>query len=724
LEGEVTFNRAELEAFFNPGSIAIVGASNNTGKPSGRPLAGLLQSGYRGDIFPVNPRYRELMGLRCFPSLAAVPQEVDLAIIAVPAQQVLAALGECADKGVKAAIVITSGFAEVDRAGEELQQEITRLSARTGLRVCGPNTLGIISAPASLDASFVMADLAKTQNSGGFLGFVTQSGGFGYGIYEMIRPFGLGFSHFISSGNEADVSFADYIHYLAGDPHTRVIGGYLEGVRKGAALAAALDAALAAGKPVVLIKTGRSQEAARAASSHTGSLVGRDSVYESLFRQKGVIRVESFHEMLSVYTVLFGSKTPRGNRVGIVATSGGAGVYLADKCAEYGLTLADYTETTKEVLRNLLPPFVAVNNPVDLTSFAMGKPGMLLSCCAAVAEDPNVDIVFICNFADERSENILRNEEPDSMFPFKLSEIAAFVRDCPKPVLNLVWGHPVSCRYVVCALTANGAPAVYEMEYGVKSMGALVRNTARGRRKDGRRPPVVPAGAKEKVAAILQRYRPGDIIGEHDAKKILSCYGIPTVGERKAKNAASARKAALELGFPVALKIDSPDISHKTEAGGVVLNLRTPEELEQACNSMAATVRQREPGARIEGFLVQEMLPRGVELIIGISRDEVFGPLLLFGLGGILVEAIQDVSLGLPPLAPGEALEMVESLKGRRLLDGYRGLPPVDKDEAARILSLLGQLAVDFPQILELDVNPLIGNGKDIRAADALVVLA
>ncbi len=723
MAGDVTFNREGLDTFFNPKAVAVVGASSSLNKPSGRPLAGLLKNKYQGAVYPVNPRYRELMGLVCYPSVAAVPGEVDLAIIAVPAEQVLAALSECAGRGVKAVIVITSGFAEVDSAGKELQDEITRLAKNTGMRVCGPNTLGIISSPSSLDASFALAEMPAEFQGLGNIGFVTQSGGFGYGIYEMIRPYGLGFSHFISSGNEADVDFADYIHYLAGDPDTMVIGGYLEGIRNGARLAAALEEALAADKPVVLIKTGRSQEAARAAASHTGSLVGTDGIYDALFRQKRVIRVESFHEMLAMLAALSGSKKPQGNRVGIVATSGGAGVYLADKCAEYGMTLSEYQSVTRDALRQILPPFVAVNNPVDLTSFAMDKPGMLLSCCKTVAGDPGVDIVFICNFADERSGTILRDEAPDTMFPFRLSELARFVRDCAKPVLNLVWGHPDSCRYVVNTLTGAGAPAVYEMEYGVKAMGALVRYTAGRHQTAGNSLPALPEGAGETVAAILNNYKNGETIGEYDAKRIIAACGIPTVREIKAKDAASAAAAAQVLGFPVALKIDSPDISHKTEAGGVILNLRSLREMEEACARMLREIGRNQPGVRLDGFLVQEMLAPGVELIAGISRDAVFGATVLLGLGGIMAEAVRDVALGIPPLSRQEALEMVEELKAQRLLTGFRGLPPVDKEELARILAMLGRLAVDFPKIGELDVNPLFCTANGIIAVDALVVL-
>ncbi len=761
-------NSASLEPFFNPQSVAIIGASANPDKPSGRPLVALLKSGYKGKLFPVNPRYQELFGVKCYPSLKDVPEEVDLAIVAVPAAAVLAALRDCAVKGVRAAIVITSGFAEVGPEGARLQEELAGIARQSGMRICGPNTMGILSFPSRLAANFAISVLPEKISIPDFLGFVTQSGGFGTGIYGMIQSYGIGFSHFISSGNEADVDFSEYLAYLVKDSHTKVIGGYMEGIKDGAGFIRAARAALAAGKPVLLIKTGRFAAAARAAASHTGALVGSDRVYDAVFRQYGVIRVESFHEMLAVLTVLTGGKLPRGNRLAVVSTSGGAGVFLADKCAESGLELTRLASETRAALARVLPPFASVQNPIDITSAIMVDPALILECSRIVVQDPGVDLMLICHGITEE------NLEKAKRLNF-IEEMALFVRDAAKPVVNLLWGRQDSAQYMVRALTERRAPAVYEIEYGVKALAALVRYSAKRQAfqaaeaalepgsEPGREParmlepgpepgdvpasgtgpgpgpdrrtglppgrvPVpgpgrLPAGAQATTAEILSKYPAGAKLTEREAKKVLAAYGVPVTREELAVDAAAAAAAAQRIGFPVALKIESPDLLHKTEAGGVKLNLQTPAEVEAACLEILDNVRRFNPAARIEGVLVQEMLPPGVEVIVGIGQDDVFGSTVVFGLGGVLVEALQDVAIRVPPLTREDALEMIDEIKGRRVLEGFRGLPPVDREALAEIILKISRLALDFPQIAELDVNPLICSPQGIKAADALIVI-
>ncbi len=710
-------NSESLEPLFSPKSVAIIGASHNPGKPSGRPLAALLKNGYRGKLFPVNPRYQELFGVKCYPTLRDVPEEVDMAIVAVPAAAVLAVLRDCVEKGVKAAIVITSGFAEVGGEGARLQEELARMARQSGMRICGPNTMGILSSPSRLVANFAIATLPEKVSIPDFLGFVTQSGGFGYGIYEMIQSYGIGFSHFVSSGNEADVDFAEYLTYLAKDSHTKVIGGYMEGIKDGAGFIRAAEMALAQGKPVVLIKTGRFAAAAKAAASHTGALVGSDRVYDAVFRQKGIIRVESFHEMLAVLTVLAGGKLPRGNRIGVISTSGGAGVFLADKCAENGLELARFSEETRTRLARLLPPFASVNNPVDITSAIMVEPALLFECSRVAAEDPGVDMLVICHgYPAETMERVAALNFFEKM--------AGFVRGADKPVVNLLWGHQDSVQQVVRALTERRAPAIYEIEYGVRALAALAKYNAKRRSFKGRSaPPPVAPPAKERAAGILAKFGPGAKITEYEAKKILAAYGIPVTREELVTDAQAALEAARQIGYPVVLKVESPDILHKTEAGGVILNLQTPAEVASAWQQILNNVGRCNPWATIKGVLVQEMLPRGVEAILGIGQDDVFGPTVIFGLGGVLVEALEDIAVRIPPLTVEDALEMTEEIKGRRLLDGFRGLPPVDRKAVAEAILKISRLALDFPQIAELDINPLICTSQGVKAADALIVL-
>jgi acetyltransferase len=704
---------SSLDWLFNPASVAIIGASASMDKPSGGPLIALLNSGYQGKIFPVNPRYPELYGVTCYPSVTAVPGRVDMAVIAVPSAYVLETLEECVKKEVKAAVVISSGFAEVDAEGAKLQDEMVEIARRSGMSICGPNTMGIISNPANLNVNFAIIDLPETISIPNFLGFVTQSGGFGFGVFEMIRSFGIGFSHLIGSGNEADIDFSDYLAYLANDENTQVIGGYLEGIRKGVKFKEAVEMALHKGKPVVLIKTGRTDVAAKAAASHTGSLTGSDRVYQAVFRQKGVIRVESFHEMLATLQVLLSGKLPEGNRVGVVSSSGGAGVYLADKCIENGLVMAELAAETCRKLEQLLPAYVSVNNPVDITAVVMENPSLFFDCCKLLADDPGVDILFTVKRSD--SQTMLAQEE-------KITDLA---RGTPKPVINLLWGHQESAHFIVKYFTERMVPMIYEIEYGVKAAASLAEynRKKKGLKKEAKAPETTPAETLQTVAGILDRFARGSVLTEHDAKSVLSAYGIPVTNEELAQSAQEAVAAAGIIGYPVALKIQSPQIPHKTEAGGVQLNLQTRADVEAAFQQIMSNARQFNPLAEIEGVLVQEMVPAGVDLIAGISRDPVFGPTVIFGLGGIFVEVLQDVSLRVPPLTREDALEMTEEIKGGRILDGFRGLPAVNREDLAVIILKLSRLALDFPRIIELDINPLVCSAGGIKAADALIVL-
>lgn len=699
-------------ALFDPESIAIIGASANPVKPSGQPLVALLNNGYKGKIYPVNPNYNRLYNLPCYPSLSAVPGNVDMAIIAISAAHTMAALEECAEKGVKAAVIFTSGFAEVGGEGVELQKEITRLVREKGIMVCGPNCMGIFSAHNALMANFAVTTLPEKTFINDFLGFISQSGGFGCALYEMVRDRGIGFSHFISTGNEADVEFSEYLAYMAGDPRTRVIGGYLEGVKNGPKMVRAAQMALEAEKPVLLIKSGRNEVAARAAASHTGALVGSDRVYDSLFKQKGIIRVESIEELTATLSVLVSGKLPRGRNVCILATSGGSGVLLADKCAEYGLEVPPLTPQTREKLDKLLPSFASSANPVDITSQIMTQPGLLKQCAEVVLADPRVDILILCYWA--LHGDIGKN----------LEEINSITKGTDKVVMNLVWGPEEPARQALKKLHEMLVPAARESEYAVKSLGALSWYNHKVRvSREVPGLPEIPENARENVAAILGGFRPGARLTEYQAKQVLRAYGIPCTREKLALNQDEAVHMANLIGYPVVLKIESPDILHKTDAGGVKLNLDSPERVREAYREITAKALNYKSDADLKGVLVQEMLPPGTELIVGIGRDNVFGSIVLFGLGGIFVEALQDVAMRIPPLTRADAMEMVDEIKGQKVLDGVRGKPSVDRNALVDILLRVAQLAGDFPQIEELDINPLVAYHGGIAAADALLVL-
>jgi len=707
-----------LTPLFLAQSIAIIGASENPVKPSGQPLVALTRAGYKGHIYPVNPRHKTLLNLPCYPSIDDIPGPVDLAIIAVPARLTIAALRQCADKGVKGVIIFTSGFAEIGSEGAAEQQKMTDLARATGLRICGPNCMGIFSSRNRLMANFAVAKMPDRVLVPDLLGFISQSGGFGAAIYEVVREKGYGFSHFVSTGNEADLEFSHYLGFMAIDPHTKAIGGYLEGVKDGAKFLQAADLALDNGKPVLLIKAGRSEVAARAAASHTGALVGSEQVYSAVFKQKGIIRVESLEEFNLMLPIIAKDKIPRGRRVAILATSGGSGVMLADKCAQNGLEVVPLQDKTRAALAAVLPEFASTANPVDITSAIMTSPNLLEKCADLVLADPGVDMVIVTYWTahgEGGGEGI------------RLDNMIRVGNRTPKPLFNLIWGPEQAVREALNLMNDELIPAAREADFAIRALASLAGyNEFLQSRGDNTLPaPTIPAEAKQKVADILRHLPPGARLTEYTAKKVLQAYGIPVTRETIAVNEAEAVNAAADLGYPVAMKIMSPDILHKTDTGGVMLNISSPAAVRESYHRLMEAALAHNPAANLEGVLVQEMLPGGTEMIVGIGKDPVFGSTVLTGLGGIFVEALEDVALRVVPVSPRDAEEMLSELKGRKILDGLRGQPPADTEAVQEIIQRVARLAEDFPNITELDINPLFvyPRGKGACAADALIVL-
>lgn len=705
-----------LWPLFRPSSLAIIGASGNPFKPSGQPLYSLTNNGFKGQIYPVNPKYETLLGLTCYPTVQDIPGQVDLAIIAVPARYTLAALEQCAAKGVRGVIIFTSGFAEVGPEGAAMQQQITALARKTGMRVCGPNCMGIFSADNALMANFSINELPKRVLIPNLLGFISQSGGFGNAIYQIIMEKGYGFSHFVSTGNEADLEFSHYLGYMALDEDTKVLGGYLEGVKDGPKFIQALDLALANRKPVLMIKAGRSQVAARAAASHTGALVGSDQVYDAIFKQKGVIRVESLEEYRIILSLLAAGKIPRGKRVAILATSGGSGVALADKCDQYGLEVVPLRDETRAQLDRILPDFASSANPVDITSAIITQPGLLEQCAQVVVDDPGVDMVIAAYWA----------------MPGDLGNVQQMIRihgKTDKPVFNAIWGPEEASRKALRYFNDHLVPAASEIDYAIGSLAALadyshfLETRAQAAQLPG---PELPPGAREKAAEVLSGLAPGSSLTEDQAKKVLRAYGIATTREVLATTPAQAVAAAAEIGYPVAMKIISPDILHKTDAGGVILNVASDQEVECNFAKILANAYAYDPSATIHGVLIQEMLPPGTEIILGVKKDPIFGATVAVGLGGIFVEALEDVSVRVVPVSPLDAGEMLGELKGKKVLAGLRGNPPADREALVDLIQRVSRLAEDFPQIAELDINPLLlyARGQGACAPDALIVLA
>lgn len=709
--------QAQLDPFFYPDSIAIIGASQNMIKPSGIPLNLLTLFDYAGEIYPINPKYGQLGGRKCYPSIVEVPGSVDLAIIGVPAAVTLESLRQCAAKGVKAAIIFTSGFAEVGEDGRALQEEISRLARDSGMRILGPNCLGVVNFYNGSAASFMFHDKPKDLYYPETLSYITQSGGLGAIIFQMVLQHSVGCNYFVSTGNEADVNFAEVLSYLVGRDEVKLIGGYIEGLPQGGRLfMEACHEALKQRKLVTFQKVGRTAVGATAAASHTGALVGEDRVYDGVFKQFGAVRADDVEQMNALITLHAAGRLPAGKNIGVITISGGGGVVVADKCPDYGLEVVRLTETTQNSLREFFPPYGAVANPVDLTSAIFVDGALFQRAIRTVMEDPLVDMgAFFYNL-----------QMPDLEAAEKIIDI---YYSTDKPLVIFTW--PTGQDYAVEAkekMIRAGVPVVEHVPSGLWALSALADWA--GRSKDVPSFPSYSPGAEREQArkvVALSTAQGRRTLTESRSKELLQAYGIPVTREILARSATEAAAAAGSLGYPVVLKIESPDIAHKTEAGGVLLNLTDAAAVQEGYGSIMKRAREYNPSASIDGVLVQEMLSPGLEVILGVKKDPLFGPTILFGLGGIFVELLKDLSVRTAPLREEDAQAMLEEIEGKALLSGVRGEQPRDQEALVGIMMKLSRLAVELEdEIAELDINPLIvyADGEGAVAADALVILS
>ena len=693
-----------LEPFFRPGSIAILGASEDFVKISGRPLKFLLDKGYRGKVFPVNPKYEKVAGLPCYPTVTAIPEPVDLAIVAVPAAAVLEALDQCVAKGVRSAVVFSSGFGEMGEEGRVLERRVAELARRSGLRLCGPNTLGFVNTFDRVMATFSQAGEGETPP--GPIAFVTQSGAFGTAIFALARQRGLAFGYFVNSGNEADLEFADLLDYVVADPKVRVVSGYIEGLKDGRKLLAVADRALLLGKPIVIVKVGRSTAGARAALSHTGSLAGSDRVYSGVFRQKGIIRAAQEEELLDLVSAFSLCPLPEGRGLGIVTQSGGAGVLMADRAEEIGLSVPELAEETKSALRGVIPAFGSVKNPVDVTAQFIADPALLRTSLEVVLRDPRVDAAIFYlglmeRFADRVVANLLEVKQKTS-----------------KPLI-VAWA--AAPEAALRALREAGMCALPSATRAVNALRGLVEYAEARRRSESAR------GGRKTLdwgrGAGSAKGRRVLTVGE--SLQLLSRYAIKVARARLSRSASEAVQAAAEIGYPVALKVESPDIRHKTEAKALRLDVSGPDEVARGFDELVTSARRYAPAAAIQGILVQEMVREGTEVIVGLHRDAQFGPVVMVGLGGIFVEVLEDVAFRAVPLTHADAEEMLGELRGARILEGVRGRPQADVPSVIEVLLAISRLAEERAhEVAELDINPLLvlPAGRGAVAVDALAI--
>jgi acetate---CoA ligase (ADP-forming) len=706
----------DLKSLFHPRSVALIGASNERAKLSGRPFRFFREFGYTGEIYPVNPKYSEIAGVPCFAKLADIPSGVDLAVITLPATAVPAALAECGAKGVKAAAIISSGFAEVGGEGARLQEELKRVASKYGIAVCGPNCSGFVYFPEKVTATFSVG------LDGGFpetgpAAFVSQSGALSSYILGAARERGLGFRYWITTGNECVLSFTDYLQYLLEDPEVRLVLGYLEDARDGDAFQAAARRALALDKPLIIMKTGRSEAGAKASVSHTGSLAGVDEVYQAVFSQHGVLRAESLDELFDLAILAQAPRRPRGKRVQVVSISGAAGILMADVGNELGLEFADLSDFTKDELRKIMPPFASIANPMDVTAEAVARPELLNQAAEVILKDTKVDnLVMFFGIVPGAHEQLA-------------TAIARVAQGTEKLVL-MTW-FPLPDTAIWTSLARSGVPVFPEPTRGIRALGKMAQYVEARERALSRKPvPTVKrADIEFQIEKILDQAKNHGqkVLSEVEAKGMLKVWGLSLPRGGLACSATEASSLAGDIGGPVALKASSPDVLHKTEAGVIRLGLKNREEVEQAFTDIVEQVKRWNPEARLDGVLVEEMIGgQAREVIVGARRDLRFGPVVTFGLGGIFVEAIRDFALWPAPLKLEEAREMITSIRGYRILTQFRGRPAADLDALAQALCAIGQLAcLEQERIAELEINPLfvLPEGSGVIVGDALAVL-
>ena len=688
--------RASLSALFKAKSVAVVGASRDPSKVGGSVLANLRAGGFQGRIVAVNSRGGFVQGLVASSSLLDVDGPVDVAVIAVPAPAVLAVLKDCVAKGVQGVVVITAGFRESGAEGRDRERELRAWLRDQPLRLLGPNCLGWIRPSERLNLTF-----APGMPKPGPLGFFSHSGALCTAILDWSRDHGIGFSLFASLGNQADLTETDLIEALAEDPQTRVILGYLEGVADGRKFFEALRAA-AARKPCVLMKAGRTAEGARAVSSHTGALAGSDQAFDAAVTQAGAVRARSVEELFDLARALAVQPLPMGRRVVIVTNGGGLGILATDAARDSGLDVSPLDEAAQGRVGKVLPPQAALGNPVDLVGDATAaRYGAALG---ALQGGDASHVVLLTPQAATDPVGVGR-------------AILGATRGWETPVLAVFAGG-ARVRPGIQVLEEGGIPCYPFPERAVRALAGMVTLTERRETRPG---DVRFPADRDRAGSVLARLRATGVrrFGFLEGAPLLEAYGLRTVRGALARTPEEALEVAQTLGFPVALKVVSPDIVHKTEVGGVRLGLKSADEVGPAVAVMLARLRADRPDARIDGLLVQQMAPAGgKELLLGTVRDPQFGPLIMIGFGGIYVEILKDTMTRLAPLAPSEALAMVEELRMAPALKGARGEPAVDLGALAETICRFAQLAADFPELAELEVNPLLASPTGTLAVD------
>jgi len=695
-----------LDKFFNPESVAVVGAARERGKVGYEVLQNLIRGGYAGKIFPVNPHAETLEGLKCYPDLVSIGEAADLVMVIVPAANVPTVIRQCARVGTQSVIIVTAGFREVGKEGRELERQVIQIARQGGIRILGPNSLGVIVPANKLNASFG-GDLPAT----GKTGYISQSGALLAAILDMARSRSIGFSKLVSIGNKADIDELEVMKALGSDPETKVIAGYLENISDGNAFVKEAER-ISYHKPILLIKSGVTTAGATAASCHTGSLAGNDTAYECVFDRAGIIRCNSVKVQVDYIKAFSNQPLPEGPGVAIVTNAGGAGIMAADAIERQGLTLARPVQETVEKLASHLPRAASLNNPFDVLCDALAD--RYEFALRAVLEDSNVNVVLV-----------LLTPQAMTQGGVTAKAVVKIVQEHKeKPVFACFLGAG-QVEEGIKVLQQGKIPHYDSPEAAVNAIKAMT-DYAKWHSRPERVVKLFAVNRRKAETIVAKHMRQGTYeIGEVESKEILEAYGFAVPRAAVATTAEQAGNIAQQLGYPVVVKIWSPEVIHKTDVGGVRLNLSTAEEVMDAFDLITYRIAKNLPDINILGVVVQEMITAGKEVILGMNRDPNCGPLMMFGMGGVLVEVLRDVSFYLAPLTAEEARQMLMSTKTYQMLRGVRGEPGVDVDAIAEGLQRLSQLVTEFPQIQQIDINPYVvgPEGTTPLAVDARIVL-
>src|SRR3954447_1331795 len=697
-----------LDTFFAPKSIALIGASRDLEKIPGRLLSMLRKNNYPGKIYPINPNYGDIDGLKCFPSIADIGQPIDLAVIVIPARAVLGALEQCAAVGVKNAVIISSGFAEEGGDSAAMQDAIAALAKKTGMRISGPNAEGFYSELQRVAATFsptvdVKPDEKRLIASSRRIGIVAQGGGIGFAIYHRAKALGIALSYVISAGNESDLGAGEFFDYMVQDPSTDVILLFIEGIRDVDKFISAARRAAEIGKPVIVTKVGRSGAGERAAASHTASMAGWSAAYDAVFAKYGFIVSNDLDEAVTIAAVLTTSPLPKGDRVGVVTVSGGGGIWAADTVSAQGLQVPELPSPIQAEIRKLLPSYGAARNPIDVTAQGVHSGGLQKSIELLGASD-DIDAILV-----------VLSLSSDTRMPFKRDELRPVIDAQHKPIV--FYSYTLPSNFARTALAESGVVVLSSLTHAGVAMRKIT---------DYARFKLAPAVEETDSRPFdLAAHLASKTLSEHDSKSLLRAAGIALPDEILVREKGALDEALARANFPLVMKIQSRDIPHKSEVGGVRVNITSKGEAWAAYGALLDSARQRRPDAEIQGVLVGPMAKKGVEIIVGTLLDATFGPMIMVGLGGITTELFKDVIYRPAPVSAEEAAAMLAELKAAPLLNGFRGAAKADVPALSLLISQISQLAARYSgEISEIEINPVLVHpeGKGVTIVDALVV--